>query len=135
VNDLPTLTEPMGDWVEQALCREKVRAGEADRSWWFPGAQREQRTINIAKRICGECPVREDCLEWAVRNEQYGIWGGVGPRQREYIVSDREKHCASCHRPFVPTQPSGKYCTRRCLEEAQNVRRNERRRVYGRSDR
>jgi WhiB family redox-sensing transcriptional regulator len=36
-----------------------------------------------AVRICEECPVRSDCLSWAIaRNESYGIWGGVSARRR-----------------------------------------------------
>lgn len=134
MNDLPTLREPMGDWVESALCREKVRAGEADRSWWFPGEKREQRTINIAKRICGECPVKQTCLDWAVRHEQYGIWGGVGPRQREYLVSERKKPCTNCGFGFAPSNPSAMYCSSRCANEVKNRRRAETRRWYGRTD-
>ena len=103
MNDLPSLKEPMGDWVESALCREKVRAGEAETSWWFPGDKREMRIINIAKQICNRCPVQEDCLGWGIRNEQYGIWGGVGPRQRQYIMSEREKRCGYC---LLYTSPS-----------------------------
>jgi len=29
-----------------------------------------------ALRICADCPVMQSCLEWAVRHEEYGIFGG-----------------------------------------------------------
>lgn len=37
------------------------------------------------KRICGNCPVKEQCLAESLRvskADQYGIWGGLGPRAR-----------------------------------------------------
>jgi hypothetical protein len=30
-----------------------------------------------AKALCGSCPVRNPCLQWAVDNrERWGVWGG-----------------------------------------------------------
>lgn len=38
------------------------------------------------KRICWHCPVRRDCLNYAVRAvETLGIWGGVAPRRRRIL--------------------------------------------------
>ncbi|ATN94031.1 transcriptional regulator WhiB-like [Mycobacterium phage Kumao] len=37
-----------------------------------------------AKRICGNCPVRNLCLNEAMKSrEDYGIWGGLNPKERE----------------------------------------------------
>lgn len=42
-----------------------------------------------AKRICAACPVRVDCLTEALdRNEPYGIWGGLAPRERQRLRLD-----------------------------------------------
>lgn len=39
-----------------------------------------------ARAICHGCPVREDCLDWALRHEpDFGIWGGVGAVARGRI--------------------------------------------------
>jgi len=36
-----------------------------------------------AKQICGACPVREKCLEYAIRvAEPFGIWGGLNEAER-----------------------------------------------------
>ncbi|XVQ10606.1 WhiB family transcriptional regulator [Spirillospora sp. CA-255316] len=36
-----------------------------------------------AKRICGGCPVRGQCLAYALRaGERHGIWGGMTPGER-----------------------------------------------------
>lgn len=52
-------------------------------------------TINIAPliaRTCGPCVRREECLQFAVTNhEEWGIWGGLTPEQREVISPFRTK--------------------------------------------
>lgn len=41
---------------------------------------------NVAKTICGECPVRGQCLEFALRTHQdYGVWGGRTEDERRAI--------------------------------------------------
>jgi len=41
-----------------------------------------------AMRACGLCPVRAQCLQWAIDNdEEYGIWGGATPDERVHIAS------------------------------------------------
>lgn len=44
--------------------------------------KRKQR-VSQARAICEECPVRMECLEYAVdNNERFGIWGGLTQRER-----------------------------------------------------
>lgn len=39
-----------------------------------------------AKKVCVDCTVREDCLDYAVRhNEDSGIWGGLGEDRRRHV--------------------------------------------------
>lgn len=48
------------------------------------------RDVELAKELCGPCPVREACLSGAIeRQEPWGVWGGqwfeqgrVVPRKR-----------------------------------------------------
>jgi WhiB family redox-sensing transcriptional regulator len=36
-----------------------------------------------AKAVCAACPVRRECLAFALRTEQvHGIWGGTTPDER-----------------------------------------------------
>lgn len=62
------------DWMLEARCL------DADPEAFFPekgGSTRE------AKRICAACPVRDECLEFALANdERFGIWGGLSERER-----------------------------------------------------
>lgn len=115
-SDLPSLTEPIGDWVEQGECRKQVRAGNADPSWWFPTAHTSMRNVNTAKTICEQCPVKQQCLEWACNHEQYGIWGGVGPKHREFLGRDRKfkKFCLVCSEVFYSDNYHKAYCSEDC---------------------
>lgn len=51
---------------------------------WFPdlGSNASVET-RWAKQMCNECPIRQQCLEYAiVADEQYGIWGGLTATER-----------------------------------------------------
>jgi hypothetical protein len=62
-------------WREFALC-----VG-SDPGLWFSN---DSYDAHKAVQICSECPVRLDCLGWAIEHdESYGIWGGVPARRRE----------------------------------------------------
>jgi WhiB family redox-sensing transcriptional regulator len=67
------------DWREAGACR------SADPELFFPvpvGTAARAQVIT-ALRICGRCPVREECLEFAMRTgETHGIWGGKTPDER-----------------------------------------------------
>lgn len=72
------LVEPADDsWQERALC------AQTDPEAFFPekgGSTRE------AKRICLGCEVRDECLEYALANdERFGIWGGLSERERRKL--------------------------------------------------
>ncbi len=44
----------------------------------------------LAKRVCASCPVRELCLEFALRtNQDHGIWGGHTEEERRTIRRSR----------------------------------------------
>lgn len=41
---------------------------------------------NEAREICASCPVRLECLEFALaRKERFGMWGGLTPIERRRI--------------------------------------------------
>lgn len=62
-------------WCEHAKC-----AGKGD--LFFDDLYEQQ-----AKAICADCPVREQCLDHAVRTpEQYGVWGGMTPQERRRMT-------------------------------------------------
>lgn len=80
-NVLPMFGEPDDDgpmgWQERALC------AQTDPEAFFPekgGSTRE------AKKVCTQCDVRSECLEYALANdERFGIWGGLSERERRKL--------------------------------------------------
>ena len=38
-----------------------------------------------AKNICVGCPVKEPCLEFALKHDEKGVWGGTSDRERNRI--------------------------------------------------
>ena len=38
-----------------------------------------------AKKICESCPLRIQCLEYALKNAEYGVWGGTTEEQRHLL--------------------------------------------------
>jgi WhiB family redox-sensing transcriptional regulator len=46
----------------------------------------------IAKSLCADCPIRLECLEYAVAvDEQYGVWGGLSPSERRQLKRNKRK--------------------------------------------
>ncbi|MFD8577199.1 WhiB family transcriptional regulator [Streptomyces virginiae] len=75
------MTAPTLDWQAQGLC------AQTDPESFFP----EQGGSTFqAKKVCGACDVRAQCLEYALaNNERYGIWGGTSERERRRITAAR----------------------------------------------
>jgi WhiB family redox-sensing transcriptional regulator len=77
----PRLAAPPA-WTELALC------AQSDPDAWFP--ERGQN-VNLAKLICRRCPVRAECLDYALSGADTwqgiatGIWGGTTPRERQTL--------------------------------------------------
>lgn len=75
---LPVRSEP---WLLHAACR------GADSNIFFPprGANRQMLQ---AKQICFTCPVRPDCLQYALDNHCiHGVFGGTSERERRRLRS------------------------------------------------
>jgi WhiB family redox-sensing transcriptional regulator len=70
---------PAGTWRHLALC-----AGHPERGCWFP---EEGDDSTKALAICRVCPVRAECLDFALTTGQSeGIWGGASPAERRRMV-------------------------------------------------
>ncbi|MEO7016387.1 MAG: WhiB family transcriptional regulator [Leifsonia sp.] len=64
-------------WQSDSLC------AQTDPEAFFPEKGGSTRD---AKRICGSCEVRSQCLEYALANdERFGIWGGLSERERRKL--------------------------------------------------
>ncbi len=68
------------DWRAQALCA-ALPVGQAD-AMFFP---KRGESSAAAKLICSGCPVRAECLDFALGDVdacRYGIWGGTSGKER-----------------------------------------------------
>lgn len=73
-------------WTERAAC------AETDPESFFPS---DFDRGAAAKRVCAACSVVEQCLQWALDNdEKYGIYGGKSVQQRNQILKTRAKDAA-----------------------------------------
>ena len=65
-------------WVVFSACRDK------DPDLFFPDARSDTKE---ALAICASCPVRVDCLEYAIETDvRFGVWGGLTDKQRRRLV-------------------------------------------------
>lgn len=64
-------------WMQEAACK------GAPPEMFF-GHSGEH--VILAQRVCAKCPVRQECLQYALdNNEANGVWGGMSERQRRTI--------------------------------------------------
>jgi WhiB family redox-sensing transcriptional regulator len=74
-------------WQERGRCR------DLDTDLFYPPLDHEtprQRRAreSAAKAVCSGCPVRGECLAWALAtDERLGVWGGKSEREREVLAS------------------------------------------------
>lgn len=68
-------------WMAQGNCADKPA------TLFFPS---DGVGVEVARRICGTCAVKEQCLEYALRNRiDHGVWGGTSERERRRILRRR----------------------------------------------
>lgn len=71
------------DWHEDAECAKPVNRIYIENFFANKPAQQWE-----AKKLCGECPVRAECLKWALEEKQiWGIWGGLTPKKIRRTLS------------------------------------------------
>jgi hypothetical protein len=71
---------------ENPLC------AEIGGDFWFPDKDKDSVSYiesQYAKSICKRCTHRTECAEWGIHKEQYGIWGGLAPRERLAVRRQR----------------------------------------------
>lgn len=78
-------------WQERALCR------GADANLFFPPQSPELKEERLAreaqaKEICARCPVRRECLAFALATrEPHGIWGGLNEVERRQLQTREQR--------------------------------------------
>ncbi len=65
-------------WMDDAAC-----ADHPEPDLWFP---ERGGTTKAAKAICATCPVRAECLQYALDDPDVeGVWGGTSTKDRKQI--------------------------------------------------
>lgn len=73
-------------WMEQARC------AQVDPELWFPA---KGQPVKTAKAVCARCPVRQECLEFALAGADswmglaHGVWGGLTEAERRVLRRER----------------------------------------------
>ncbi len=85
-NAPPAMPRPLrliqgGVWLDDAACK------GADLTLFYDGEHEtpDVRAVRVmrAKEICHVCPVRKQCFDTAMSNDEaYGIWGGYTAPER-----------------------------------------------------
>ncbi|MEU1125867.1 WhiB family transcriptional regulator [Streptomyces sp. NPDC005899] len=84
----------MDNWRTHAACR------EVDPDLFFPIGSTGPALVQAeeAKAVCRQCPVREQCLDWALENAQdSGVWGGLDENERRALKRRRAREQARSH--------------------------------------
>ncbi|CAN5252006.1 hypothetical protein BH09ACT8_BH09ACT8_63350 [soil metagenome] len=65
------------EWPSRAVC------SQTDPEAFYP---EKGGSTKDAKKVCVGCPVRSECLQWALdHDERYGVWGGLSERERRRL--------------------------------------------------
>jgi WhiB family redox-sensing transcriptional regulator len=75
---MAVMKEPLFD-TSDALC-----FGE-DPEIFMPEGPDHVKITRQAKSICASCPIAKTCLEYAIRNNEWGIWGGTTMKERAVL--------------------------------------------------
>lgn len=68
---------------EEAAWRDRARCAETDPEAFYP---EKGEPTEPARRVCRNCEVRVQCLEYALANdERFGVWGGLSVQQRRRL--------------------------------------------------
>lgn len=113
-------------WRLQAACR-----NHPNPELWFPQFEDRKTCNEEAKQICRSCPVRDQCLAFAMNNPNIsGIWGATTTRERAKVRRAAGTHCINGHpaRHFTigsNGSPRCRECERQRLERTRDKRRRQ----------
>lgn len=64
-------------WTDNAACKGRTED-------MFPKHHKDITYITVARAICSDCPVKAECLEYALEfpsADMHGVWAGLTSRQ------------------------------------------------------
>lgn len=80
--DLPD--EP---WMDDGACTQAMNPD----AWFPPRPNALPPETVLAIKVClNRCPVRDQCLRYALAHHVHGVWGGTTEAQRAHLASQQE---------------------------------------------
>lgn len=74
---------PSEEWMIEAKCR------GVGPSAFYPS---DGVGVEMAKRVCQGCVVKNECLDFAIQNKEvFGVWGEASERERKRISRQRRE--------------------------------------------
>lgn len=119
----PPYRKPLlGDtsWMQHAACIDIFP------EVFFPKSENHSTEVGMAKTVCRTCPVRDQCLQFAIDNLVIGIWGGTTTEERQQLrhrATRTEPACRNGHPRTKHWNPHRQRCNA-CQHNAQQ-RRNQ----------
>jgi WhiB family redox-sensing transcriptional regulator len=96
---------PSPDW------RKRACAFVLDPDIFFPGDDKIKDVPEIAASYCRRCEISRECLEWALDNAPYGVWGNTTGEQRKRLKRNLTRvHCPGCGSLEIIEERGGEVC-------------------------
>lgn len=77
-NEIIRIFDSNTEWMQYGLCKGHTNI-------FFP-ARGQNKKFKLAKKICESCPVKKQCLDFALENEEmHGVWGATSERTRRVM--------------------------------------------------
>lgn len=90
-----------GDWRDEANCKGKTQ-------FMFPKSYKDITYIPYARSLCRACPVRSECLDYALEfpaADMHGVWAALTPRQ---LAAEQRRRGIRAVRPTLAQMWSGR---------------------------
>jgi WhiB family redox-sensing transcriptional regulator len=107
-------------WRTDAACR------TFPTEWWYPLDGNYAKNTARARSICKSCPVKDECLEAALRRNEEGIWGDTNIRERRALRRTRNVQkilvCVHCRNTFEKPAHRAQvsmFCSEQCRKGRQ----------------
>lgn len=91
-----------GTWRDRAACRDLTVL-------MFPRGHKDITYIPGAREICRSCPVRAECLEYALEfppADMHGVWAEMTPRQ---LAAEQKRRGIRATRPTIAQMWGDRY--------------------------
>jgi WhiB family redox-sensing transcriptional regulator len=79
----PQLIDEAPNWRQSAACR------GMNAEMFHPFSERDFR-LGESRAVCAGCPVRDECGEYGIAHEEFGVYGGLSENERRKIRRERQ---------------------------------------------